>query len=183
MAYNDVRQSVGYLMIDDKKQAFVDQYSWNATARIGEKTFPISESNRNRNNPSDNELTLFNSDLGTKTTLTKADIETRLGKTLEFLEVVVRMQDEWAINKELTAEVVRTNNTGGTKIEDGYAVLRGIGSGLEFLQGLKEGDPVYINIGISNSLTGETPNIMQLTAGNCLVMKDGRLTPRNWNET
>lgn len=183
VAYNDVRQSVGYLMVDDQKRAFVDQYSWNATARIGEKIYPISESNRNRNNPSDNELTLFNSDLGTKTTLTKSAIETRLGKSLEFLEVVVKMQDEWAINRELTAEVVSTNNMGGTKIEDGYAVLRGIGSGLEFLQGLKEGDLVHINIGISNSLTGETPNIMQLTAGNCLVMKDGRLTPRNWNET
>lgn len=182
VAYNDVRQSVGYLMIDDKKQAFVDQYSWNATARIGEKTYSINESNRNRNNPSDNELVLFNSDLGTKTTLTKSAIETRLGKSLDFLEVVVKIQDEWAVNKELTAEVVSTNNTGGTKIEDGYAVLRGIGSGLEFLQGLKEGDQIHINIGISNSLTGETPNIMQLTAGNCLVMKDGRLTPRNWNE-
>lgn len=182
VAYNDVRQSVGYLMVDDRKRAFVDQYSWNASARIGENTYPISETNRNRNNPSDNELALFNSDLGTKTTLTKSAIETRLGKTLEFLEVVVKMQDEWAVNKELTAEVVSTNNTGGTKIEDGYAVLRGIGTGLEFLQGLKEGDSVHINIGIYNSLTGETPNIMQLTAGNCLVMKGGRLTPRNWNE-
>ncbi len=183
VAYNDKRQSVGYLMVDDQKRAFVDQYSWNATARIDENTYPISESNRNRNNPSDNELVLFNSDLGTKTTLTKSAIETRLGKTPEFLEVVVKMQDEWAINKELTAKVVSTNNTGGTKIEDGYAVLRGIGTGLEFVQGLKEGDPVHINIGISNSLTGEMPNIIQLTAGNCLVMKDGRLTPRNWNET
>lgn len=182
VAYNDVRQSVGYLMVDDRKRAFVDQYSWNASARIGENTYPISETNRNRNNPSDNELALFNSDLGTKTTLTKSAIETRLGKTLEFLEVVVKMQDEWAVNRELTAEVVSTNNTGGTKIEDGYAVLRGIGTGLEFLQGLKEGDSVHINIGIYNSLTGETPNIMQLTAGNCLVMKEGRLTPRNWNE-
>lgn len=182
VAYNNVRQSVGYLMIDDRKRAFVDQYSWNSTVTIGENSYPISESNRNRNNPADNELVLFNSDLGTKTTLTKADIDKNLGKEVDLLEVVVKMQTEWSVNQDLSATVVSTNTEGGTKIADGYAVLRGRGTGKDFLQNLKEGDPLTIHIGIYNSLTEETPNIMQLTAGNCLVMKDGRLTPRNWNE-
>lgn len=182
VAYNDVRQSVGYLMIDDRKRAFVDQYSWNSTVTIGENSYPISESNRNRNNPADNELVLFNSDLGTKTTLTKADIDKNLGKEVDLLEVVVKMQAEWSVNQDLAATVVSTNTEGGTKIADGYAVLRGRGTGKDFLQNLKEGDALTIHIGIYNSLTNETPNIMQLTAGNCLVMKEGRLTPRNWNE-
>lgn len=182
VAYNDVRQSVGYLMMDAEKHAFVDQYSWDAKAIIGENSYPISETNRNRNNPADNELVLFNSDLGTKTTLTKTDIDRRLGTSLDLLEVVVKLQNDWAINQDLNATVVSTNTTGGTKIEDGYAVLRGRGTGKDFLQNLKEGDNLTLHIGIFNSLTGERPAIEQLTAGNCLVMKDGRLTPRNWNE-
>ncbi len=182
VAYDDPRQAVGFLMMDTAKHAFVDQYSWNAFVRIGEETYPISESNRNRNNPADDELVLFNSDLGTKATLTKAVIDKRLGKETDMLEVVVRLQDEWAINKDLSATVVSTNTEGGTLIADGYAVLRGRGTGLTFLQNLKEGDALTLHIGIYNSLTGETPAIEQLTAGNCLVMKGGRLTSRNWNE-
>ncbi len=182
VAYDDPRQAVGFLMMDAAKHAFVDQYSWNASVRIGENTYPISESNRNRNNPADDELVLFNSDLGTKATLTKSVIDTRLGKETDMLEVVVRLQDEWAINKDLSATVVTTNTEGGTLIPDGYAVLRGRGTGLTFLQNLKEGDALTLHIGIYNSLTGETPAIEQLTAGNCLVMKGGRLTSRNWNE-
>lgn len=183
VAYDDPRQAVGFLMMDATKHAFVDQYSWNATARIGENTYPISESNRNRNNPSDNELVLFNSDLGTKTTLTKSVIDTRLGKEVDMLEVVVKLQGDWAINQDLPVTVVSTNTVGGTLISDGYAVLRGRGTGLTFLQNLKVGDNLTLHIGIYNSLTNETPAIEQLTAGNCLVMKDGRLTSRNWNET
>mgnify|MGYP004642385769 CR=1 FL=1 len=182
VAYNDVRQSVGYLMLDSEKHAFVDQYSWDAKVTIGESSYPISESNRNRNNPADNELVLFNSDLGTKATLTKEEIDNKLGRQVDLLEVVVKMQSNWSVNHNLAAVVVSTNTIGGTKIEDGYAVLRGRGTGKDFLQNLKEGDALTIHIGIYNSLTGERPDIMQLTAGNCLVMKEGRLTPRNWNE-
>jgi hypothetical protein len=32
------------------------------------------------------------------------------------------------------------------------------------------------------SLSGERPNIKQLSAGNCYVLREGRLTNRNWNE-
>lgn len=182
VAYDDPRQAVGFLMMDAAKHAFVDQYSWNASVRIGDNSYPISESNRNRNNPADNELVLFNSDLGTKATLTKSVIDNRLGKEVDMLEVVVRLEDEWAVNKDLPATVVSTNTEGGTLIADGYAVLRGRGTGLTFLQDLKAGDALTLHIGIYNSLTGETPAIEQLTAGNCLVMKGGRLTSRNWNE-
>lgn len=167
VAYDDPRQAVGFLMMDTAKHAFVDQYSWNAFVRIGEETYPISESNRNRNNPADDELVLFNSDLGTKATLTKSVIDKRLGKETDMLEVVVRLQDEWAINKDLSATVVSTNTEGGTLIADGYAVLRGRGTGLAFLQNLKEGDALTLHIGIYNSLTGKRPpsnNLRRATA-------------------
>ena len=175
-------QDVGYLMIDADKKAHVDQYSWDANLTIGDQAMPISEVNRNRNNPADNEIVMFNSDMGTKTTLTKAQIDARLGTDLPIIEVVVKLEQDWAINQQLFAKVVSTNTTGGTKIEDGYAVFRGRGTGKTFLETAKIGDEVQFTIGMYESHYGTRPNIKHLSAGNCYVMREGRLTNRNWNE-
>ena len=175
-------QDIGYLMIDGQKKAHIDQFSWDAHLAIHGQSMPISETNRNRNNPSDNEVVLFNSDMGTKATLTKAEIDARLGTNLPMIELVVKLDQEWAINQHLFAEVVSINTTGGTKIEDGYAVLRGRGTGKTFLETAQVGDKVQFIIGMYESSTGARPDIQQLSAGNCYVMREGRLTNRNWNE-
>ena len=183
VGYDDPRQSVGFLMLDTAKKAYVDQYSQDVKVVLKGDTFTINETNRNRSNPSDNEIVLFNSDLGTKTTLDKATIDKRLGTSNDMLEVVIKMQDEWAVNQDIMGVVESTNTTGGTLIGEGYAVLRGRGTGMSFLQKADIGDTLTLNIGIYNALTLERQAIDQLTAGNCLVMKGGRLTTRNWNET
>ena len=175
-------QDIGYLMIDDQKRAHIDQFSWDAHLAIGDQAMPISEVNRNRSNPGDNDLVMFNSDMGTKTTLTKAQIDARLGTDLPLIEVVVKLEQDWAINQHLFAEVVSINTNGGTKIEEGYAVFRGRGTGKTFLETAKVGDRVQFIIGMYESHSLERPNIMQLSAGNCYVMREGRLTNRNWNE-
>ena len=175
-------QDIGYLMIDDQKRAHIDQFSWDAHIAIGDQAMPISEANRNRNNPSDNEVVMFNSDMGTKTTLTKAAIDAYLGTDLPMVELVVKLDQEWAINQHLFGEVVSINTTGGTKIEEGYAVFRGRGTGKTFLETAKVGDKVQFIIGMYESHSLERPNIMQLSAGNCYVMREGKLTNRNWNE-
>jgi len=175
-------QDIGYLMIDGQKKAHIDQFSWDAHLAIHGQSMPISETNRNRNNPSDNEVVLFNSDMGTKATLTKAEIDARLGTNLPMIELLVKLDQEWAINQHLFAEVVSINTTGGTKIEDGYAVLRGRGTGKTFLETAHVGDKVQFIIGMYESSTGARPDIQQLSAGNCYVMREGRLTNRNWNE-
>ena len=176
------KQDVGYLMIDADKKAHIDQFSWDAHLAIGDQAMPISEVNRNRSNPSDNEVVMFNSDMGTKTTLTKSQIDTRLGTNLPMIEVVVKLEQEWAMNQHLFAEVVSINTTGGTKIEEGYAVFRGRGTGKTFLETAKVGDRVQFIMGMYESLSGDRPNIKQLSAGNCYVMREGKLTNRNWNE-
>ena len=178
----DRKQDIGYLMIDADKKAHIDQFSWDAHLAINGQAMPISETNRNRSNPSDNEVVLFNSDMGTKATLTKEAIDARLGTNLPMIELVVKLDQDWAINQHLFGEVVSINYTGGTKIEDGYAVFRGRGTGKTFLETAKVGDKVQFIIGMYESLSGERPNIMQLSAGNCYVMREGRLTNRNWNE-
>ena len=175
-------QDIGYLMIDADKRAHIDQFSWDAHIAIGDKAMPISETNRNRNNPGDNEVVLFNSDMGTKATLTKDVIDTRLGTNLPMVELVVKLDQEWAINQHMFGEVVSINTVGGTKIEEGYAVFRGRGTGKTFLETAKVGDKVQFIIGMYESHSLERPNIMQLSAGNCYVMREGRLTNRNWNE-
>ena len=176
------KQDVGYLMIDADKKAHIDQVSWDAHLAIGDQAMPISEVNRNRSNPSDNEVVMFNSDMGTKTTLTKSQIDTRLGTNLPMIEVVVKLEQDWAMNQHLFAEVVSINTTGGTKIEEGYAVFRGRGTGKTFLETAKVGDRVQFIMGMYESLSGDRPNIKQLSAGNCYVMREGKLTNRNWNE-
>ncbi len=175
-------QDIGYLMIDDQKRAHIDQFSWDAHLKIGDQAMPISEVNRNRSNPSDNEVVMFNSDMGTKTTLTKAQIDARLGTDLPVIEVVVKLEQDWAINQHMFGEVVSINTNGGTKVEEGYAVFRGRGTGKTFLETAKIGDRVQFIIGMYESHSHERPNIMQLSAGNCYVMREGRLTNRNWNE-
>ena len=176
------KQDVGYLMIDDQKRAHIDQFSWDAHLAIGDQTMPIAEVNRNRSNPSDNEVVMFNSDMGIKSTLTKEDINKRLGTDLPLIEVVVKLEQDWAINQHMFGEVVSINTNGGTKVEDGYAVFRGRGTGKTFLETAKIGDRVQFIIGMYESLSGERPNIKQLSAGNCYVLREGRLTNRNWNE-
>ena len=176
------KQDIGYLMIDADKKAHIDQFSWDAHLAIGDQAMPISEVNRNRSNPSDNEVVMFNSDMGTKTTLTKSQIDTRLGTNLPMIEVVVKLEQEWAMNQHLFGTVESINYTGGTKIEDGYAVFRGRGTGKTFLETAKVGDRLQFIIGMYESLSGERPNIKQLSAGNCYVLREGRLTNRNWNE-
>ena len=175
-------QDIGYLMIDDQKRAHIDQFSWDAHLKIGDQAMPISEVNRNRSNPSDNEVVMFNSDMGTKTTLTKAQIDTRLGTDLPLIEIVVKLEQDWAINQHMFGEVVSINTNGGTKVEEGYAVFRGRGTGKTFLETAKIGDRVQFIIGMYESHSLERPNIMQLSAGNCYVMREGKLTNRNWNE-
>ena len=176
------KQDIGYLMIDADKKAHIDQFSWDAHLAIGDQAMPISEVNRNRSNPSDNEVVMFNSDMGTKSTLTKEDINKRLGTDLPMIELVVKLEQDWAMNQNLFGVVESINYTGGTKIEDGYAVFRGRGTGKTFLETAKVGDRVQFIIGMYESLSGERPNIKQLSAGNCYVMREGRLTNRNWNE-
>lgn len=167
-------QELGFLMIDTEGKAWVDQYSWNSGIRIGQETYPLREANRNRNNPQADEIVLFNSDLGANATRTASDL----------YEVVMELTDdcEWAINRELRGRVISANTTGGTLIGARQAVLQGRGTGKTFLQKAAVGDTIAFAIGIFRALTQEYPQIAQLSAGNCYVMRNYRLTFRNWKE-
>lgn len=168
----DRKQELGFLMIDSQGKAWIDQYSWNSTVRIGQTVQPLREANRNRNNPETDELVLFNSDLGNKATRTADDL----------YEVVLDVTGDWVINREMHGIVRSTNTTGGTHIDDRQAVLQARGAYKTFLQQAGIGDSIHFTIGIYAALTEEYPQIAQLSAGNCYVMKNYRLQFRNWAE-
>jgi hypothetical protein len=166
------KQELGFLMIDRDGKAYIDQYSWDSHVRIGDTSKKLRETNRNRNNPNENEIVLFNSDMGTTPTRTVDDM----------YEVVLDLTGDWVINEEMHGIVRSTNTTGGTLIADNQAVLQARGTLKEFLQQAAVGDTIHFTIGIYAALTEEYPQIEQLSAGNCLVMKDYRLRFRNWAE-
>ena len=166
------KQELGFLMIDRDGKAYIDQYSWDSYVRIGDTSKKLRETNRNRNNPNENEIVLFNSDLGTNATRTVDDL----------YEVVLDLTGDWVINEEMHGIVRSTNTTGGTLIADNQAVLQARGTRKAFLQQAAIGDTIHFTIGIYAALTEEYPQIEQLSAGNCLVMKDYRLRFRNWAE-
>lgn len=177
----DQKQELGFLMIDTDGKAWVDQYYWNSGIRIGQDTYPLREANRNRTNPQANEIVLFNSDLGANATRRANDEQHPIS---DLYEVVMDLTDDcqWAINRELRGRVVSTNTTGGTLIGERQAVLQGRGTGKTFLQKAAIGDTIAFAIGIYAALSEEYPQIAQLSAGNCYVMKNYRLQFRNWAE-
>lgn len=166
------KQELGFLMIDREGKAFIDQYSWDSWVRIDSTSKKLRETNRNRNNPNENEIVLFNSDLGTTATRTVDDL----------YEVVLDLTGNWVINEEMHGIVRSTNTTGGTIVGEHQAVLQARGTRKAFLQQAGIGDTIHFTIGIYAALTEEYPQIEQLSAGNCLVMKDYRLRFRNWAE-
>ena len=166
------KQELGFLMIDTDGKAWIDQYSWDSHVRIDTVSKKLRETNRNRTNPNENEIVLFNSDLGTNPTRSVDDL----------YEVVLDLTGEWKINQEMHGIVRSTNTTGGTLIADHQAVLQARGTRKTFLQRAAIGDTIHFTIGIYAALTEQYPDIAQLSAGNCLVMKNGRLRFRNWAE-
>ncbi len=161
----------GFVMLDRNKKAWIDEMTFGGVLTASDaSTYPIRDVNRTRVWNEANELTLFNHYLGSKPT-----------RATEY--EVVFSTPEWKINGDMTCTVVSTNNTGGTIIPEGTGVLQGRGTARTFLENFKVGDTFTINLGVisANDATFR-PDILQMVTGNCLVMRNGVLTPRNWNE-
>ena len=71
---------------------------------------------------------------------------------------------------------------GGTELEEGEYALSGNGTGAEFLNQMNVGDKVKINTKLTTRTDNLIPIAEQMLTGNALVMREGKLTPRNENE-
>ncbi len=167
-------KEVGFVMIDNMKRVFMDDMRYVASVTHNGNTHMLRDCNRTRENPDNDELVIFNH-------YTYKDTPSRTVNN--GTEVVVRLKDQWAINRDLHCEVTDVNSVGGTKIDVGYAILQGRGSGKAFLDNIKKGDDLTIHLGVVNRTDSTLrPDIREMVTGNCLVMENGELTIRNTNE-
>lgn len=87
------------------------------------------------------------------------------------------------LNKDVECVVTRiVQSKGGTELEEGEYALSGNGTGAEFLNQMNVGDKVKINTKLTTRTDNLIPIAEQMLTGNALVMREGKLTPRNENE-
>lgn len=172
----------GFVMIDNLNRAFIRNLSYKGRVYKDGKSAVIRDVNRNRVNPDQNEIALFNRYCGAATR-TVADT---------VVEVVFDAVEGWTINDTMTCVVRSVNTSGGTPLTGNMGALQGRGSRGDWCRThLAVGDTFQIKLGMyATSLTPDdnysadslAPRIMQMVTGNCLVMANGQLTSRNTNE-
>ena len=164
---------IGFAMLDAANRMWIDDIKFSGTVKIaGAGEHSISRINRIRG---ENELVFFNSYLGNQPTRTdNTGIEV-------FIKPI--SGQSWAVNQEVEVEVVRIiANQGRNLLQDGESVLSGAGTARIFLENLSVGDRLTVNMGITTITDNQQPLVKQLVTGNALVMKNGELTHRNFNE-
>lgn len=167
----EMLEDIGTAVIDENKKAWIDDMMFDGKVKIGEDEFPVSSVNRLREN---GELVFFNSYVGS---VTKTDDE----GTEVFIKPVAGTT--WGINRDVTCEVVRIcRDKGGNSIEEGESVLSGSGAAKTFLEKLSVGQRITVNMGVYIQADRQRPFVRQMVTGNALVMKNGELTQRNYNE-
>lgn len=170
-------QEIGYLIIDKYKNAAVDDYAFDGKVIIGENEYPIFEVNRPRVTENTDQITLYNYYAYNTTS------NAHKSRTGACTEVVVKVSG-WSINENIECEVISTNTTGGTAINDELtATLQGFGNGGTFLSELKTGDKFTINLGMFSRGHGTRPLVDQMVAGNGFVLDADTLTWRNYGES
>lgn len=173
-ADSNPNKEVGFVMIDGSKRVFIDDMRYVAYVEHNGERHPLRDCNRTRENPDENELVIFNHYTYSATASRSVS---------NGVEAVLQLQGDWAINKDLVCNVTNVNTTGGTKINEGYAILQGRGTGKTFLEKVKQGDALTVHLGVVNRTDSTLrPDIKEMVTGNCLVMENGVLTNRNTNE-
>lgn len=172
--WNRGHGSIGFAMIDSDKKVWIDDISFAGKVKLsGGEEYPVSQINRIRG---ENELVVFNNYLGAgKTTRTDNN----------GTEVFVRPVEgyQWGTNEDVKCVVTRViANQGANLPETGEYVLSGNGTAQTFLSGLSPEDIVTVNLSVQTLTDNLYPKVKQMITGNALVMKDGVLTNRNYNE-
>lgn len=185
-SWNDGHGDRGYFMINHMGRALIRNMKWSGRiCKNGSNGYAIRDVNRQRNNPNASEIALFNRYIGTTRTIADTAIEV----IFEPIE-----GQEWVINDTMLCRVVSRNHAGGTTLTGKQGALQGRGTRGNWVdRQLQVGDTFQIKLGIysapqmpdqdNSSADSIAPRIMQMVTGNCLVMANGELTHRNYNET
>jgi hypothetical protein len=169
----ELLQEIGFAIIDQHKKIWIDDFGFDAQVEIRNVgKYPITQVNRMRK---EHELVIYNSFMGKNITRTNDD----------GIEVVVKLTrgEKWGVNKKVECEVTKIfKNKGGNPILTDEYILSGTGKANEFLNHLKIGSRVKINMGVYRLNDHQRPIVEQMITGNALVLKNGIATIRNQNE-
>ncbi|MEG1586286.1 MAG: phosphodiester glycosidase family protein [Bacteroidales bacterium] len=167
-------EEIGFAVIDKARKLWVDDMIFDGKVSIGpDNEYSVDNVNRLR---TQDKLVVFNSYVGF----------TSRPSELPGTEVVVRPVSgaEWATSQNIDCEVVRIKNGyGGEPFSQGEYVLSGAGKAAEFLGQLSIGEQVCIHMGLCTRKDKLPLSASEMLTGNALVMKNGRLTIRNYNES
>ncbi len=171
--WNRGHGEIGFAMIDKLKKMWIDDVEFIGKVTIENNQYLISQINRVRN---ENELVMYNSFLG-------AIQPTRTDDS--GIEVYIRPVDgaAWTVNSDVECEVTSiVRDKGANLVGEGESLLSGTGNARTFLENLSVGSRLTVNMGISTLTGQQQPVVTQMITGNALVMKNGVLTNRNYNE-
>lgn len=164
-------QEIGFVVLDQDKKMWIDDMNFEAKViNAANESFAIAEVNRIRN---ENEIVLYNHFTGQTTS------------DIDGTDVLIKPVEgaSWGLNKDVECVVTRiVQSKGGTELEEGEYALSGNGTGAEFLNQMNVGDKVKINTKLTTRTDNLIPIAEQMLTGNALVMREGKLTPRNENE-
>lgn len=163
-------KDIGYFVLTRDKKGIARDMRSIATVTIKGSSMGIRDINRKRTFTQEDRLTLYNKHCG-------STLSGKCGK-----EVVFDVTGEWTVNKEMTCTVTGINTKGGTALTGNQGALQGFQAGVTFLEALNIGDTFTLNIALTDRETGTPYDVYQMVSGNALVMVDGELTQRNYNE-
>lgn len=159
------------IAFSNEKVPFIDVMTFSGSLFYGTESYPISNVNNTRNT---NELIIFNSFFGGTT------------RTNQWgTEVVASLTGEdWKLNKkmQLKVEEIRTNQ-GSTPIPQNKVIISGHGNAAVFLNTLKLGDTVELEMEMKmKSMPELSPYLTELIGGDRTILKDGVVQENNWPE-
>lgn len=182
----------GSVGIDTDKKLWIGEMSWKGTVKSDKWTSPSEFFQVNKYCNYGNEMALFNSYYNKTKPFQTVETYQEDGQTRYRLvegqntEVYLDLTEgsEWATNKDFTAVVkdVKKNASGGV-LGDYDLCLTGTGDYKALLEQLEVGDVVTLNYGWTLYDGNITPNLTNLVSGNAVVMKNGELTGRNYDES
>ena len=163
--------------IDHDKRLYIGQSLWSGKVKSEKFTSPLTLVQINKR-CKEGELALFSTPFTAMRTITSPD-----GSNFVYLNL--KEGSSWKVNADMTFVVGEVRlDTNGQTLGNYDAVLVGEGSVYEpELAKLAVGDEVVINEGWATLDGGIAPAIENMVEGNAMVMKDGELTGRNYDES
>ena len=162
--------------IDHDKRLYIGQSLWSGSVKSAKFSNPLKlvQINKRCNK---GELALFSTPFTRTRTITSPD-----GSNFVYLNL--KEGSTWAVNADMTFVVGNVKiDTNGQTLGDYDAVLVGEGSVYEpELAKLAPGDEVTICEGWATLDDNIVPAIENMVEGNAMVMKNGELTGRNYDE-